>query len=177
MDTKTNTITLSADYTPQPTIGARRNNKILLLPIIYGQSNRTMACYDDANLDFNCLMFNQSKGIFQNTYSNLVGDTAIETSIMNILTKSWDFDFRTFFAQAQAGATDSCTYSGSGDWGIIYSDNCNIVTEVTGEAGKMFSVGGSPVGSFKNTARIKGFRSYYFCNCTNCYLNSSGGLG
>lgn len=38
----------------------------------------------------------------------------------------------------EGGSSSSCTYSGSGDWYVLYSDNCNITTEVSVAGGCYF---------------------------------------
>ena len=79
-----------------------------------------------------------------------------------------------FLGIITGGAPDPCAYV-SGDWNILCSDNCNILTEVIGNIGKTMSITGNS-GSFIANALIRGFSAYKFL-ATNCNIVFNKGIG
>ena len=55
------------------------------------------------------------------------------------------------------GATDTCTYGGSGNWVVSANDNCNISSAVAGDGSNLTIQG---TGKFTITANISGFANY-----------------
>jgi len=55
--------------------------------------------------------------------------------------------------------TDSCTYSGSGNWEVTWEDNCTIASPVAGDGSDFILQG---CGDFTLNADIKGFSNHYF---------------
>lgn len=70
----------------------------------------------------------------------------------------------------QSPPTDSCTYSGSGNWVVDCSDGCNISSEVVGDGSDLQITG---TGTFSTTADIRSFKKVYVIG--NCKVYFIGG--
>jgi hypothetical protein len=58
-------------------------------------------------------------------------------------------------------SSSPCTYSGSGNWAILFSDYCNITSNVAAGAGTN-TITISGIGEFRTIANITGFKNVNF---------------
>lgn len=65
-----------------------------------------------------------------------------------------------------ATASDSCTYSGSGNWAIICSDNCSLV--LTNMNSNNFTISG--IGAIKGLSNIKSYKYGWILGGCKVYL-------
>ena len=89
---------------------------------------------------------------------------------------SWNWAGLMAVFKPAGGATDSCTYGGSGDWTIDYSDNCNISSSVyvNGDCYLNYDGAGSFAisnGSTISCGDIYGGAGFNADICNTCVLN------
>lgn len=124
--------------------------------VTYNQSILTSVEWDDTDSSFNVTIDDGSECTFSTTYAinTTAGRDYLRTAVGDLAGGTYELHDLLVCAPTSEVSSDSCTYSGSGDWTIDLTDNCEITDTqdangnsvfVTGDAGTLTIASGGKI--------------------------------